>query len=134
MTTSIDRSGEQVDWLFPRGDTWVLDFQFAVSVSTTGGPTTAMPDLSGSTWLLQIRETHKDADGKIDGGGALFGTAAITTSQQTSGYVYGTLDPVVTTGANYGKKVYIYDLQQTNGGVATPVWGFITVRADESKD
>ena len=84
MAVAIDRTGEQVDWLFPRGDTWVLDFQFAVSVSTTGGPTTAMPDLSGSTWLLQIRETHKDADGKIDGGGALFGTAAITTSQPNS--------------------------------------------------
>jgi len=135
VATSIDRSGEQVDWSFPRGDTWVLDFQFAISVATTGAPTTGVADLSGSTWLLQVRETHKDANGKIDGGGPLLAAASITTSQQTSGYVYGTLNPAVTTGAAYGKKAYIYDLQQTNGGATvTPVWGFITVRADQSKE
>lgn len=134
MATSIDRSGEQIDWTFPRGDTWVLDFQFAVSVATTGAPTTGVADLSGSGWLLQIRDIHKDAAGKIDGEGAVFATAMVTTSGQTSGYIAGTVATSGTTGANYGKKVYIYDLQQSQGfDSVTPVWGYISVRADQSK-
>ena len=133
MATSIDRSGEQRDWVFSRGDTWVLDYQF--NVATTGAPTTGEPaNLTGSSWLLQIRETHKDDDGKIDGEGGVFATAMVTTSQQASGYVYGTVESTSTTGANYGKKVYIYDLQQSVGTArATPVWGYISVRADQSK-
>ena len=133
MTTSIDRSGEQRDWLFSRGDTWVLDFQF--NVATTGSPVTGEPaDLSGSTWALQVRETHKDDTGKIDGAGEVFASATVTTSQQTSGYVFGTVATTATTGALYGKKVYIYDLQQTSGGATvTPVWGYITVRADQTR-
>ena len=134
MADPIDRSGEQQDFLFSRGDTWVLDFQF--NVATTGAPVTGEPaNLTGSTWKLQVRETHKDANGKIDGAGSLFATAAMTTSQQASGFVVGTVATTATTGALYGKKVYIYDLEQTNGGAkATPVWGYITGRADQSRD
>lgn len=127
--TNIDRSGEQIDWEFPRGDTWVLDFQFSVS---TSGTATSGADLGDSTWLLQLR--GKADGGKADADDGLFTTAVITTGGQTTGYVVGTVQTTSTTGAQTGKKVYIYDLQQErNGFTATPCWGYITVKPDISR-
>jgi hypothetical protein len=126
--TDIDRSGEQINWEFPRGDTWVLDFQF--SVPTTGTATSGA-DLGDSSWLLQIRG---EGGRKAVYSDARFTTAEITTGGQTTGYVVGIVQTTATTGASVGKKVYIYDIQQErNGFTATPCWGYITVKGDVSR-
>lgn len=128
MSTEIDRSGTQVDWHFVRGDTWNFDFQF--NVATTGAPTTGEPaDLSGSSWDLAVRVAS------TDGSGTKFADAVMTTSAQASGAVVGTVPTSATSGASTGKKVYIYDAQRTaaDGTISTPVWGYVHVRADQTR-
>ena len=121
----VDRSPERVDWNFTRGDTWSLDF--VLSVPTTGSPITGVPaDLSGSTWLLQVREAEAD--------GPLFATATVDATSQSIGVVLATVASTATTGAMAGTRGYYYDLEQTLGGkVATPVGGYINVGADASR-
>jgi hypothetical protein len=129
---TVDRAGEQQDWMFSRGDTWTFDFQF--NVPSTGSPSGAPADLTGSTWSLQVREVSKDATGKIDGAGGLFAEAAMSSVQQSQGYVVATVPASATAAAKYGKRVYIYDLEQQVGALrASPAWGYITIRADQTR-
>jgi len=114
----LDLSPKRQDVKWTRGDTWQLRFTF---LDTNDNPL----DLTGSTWLVQAREGGPD--------GTLFGTFAVNSSQQASGYIDISLAATTTDDAVPG-DVYWYDVQQTRSGeVATPVNGKITVVADVSR-
>lgn len=114
----LDLSPKRQDLKWARGDTWQVRFSFLDANS-------APIDLSGSTWLMQVRANTPD--------GTLFGTFTVATSAQASGYIDVELDEVVTKTAVPG-ATYWYDIQQTKGGdVVTPVGGKIVVVADTSK-
>lgn len=119
MTIEVDRGPTRVDRVFTRGDTWIFDALFSY-------PTTATPlDLTGSTWLLHVRQDGPD--------GVLFAEATVDTTDQANGYVEGVVANTATTGADTGKRAYYYDLEQTRSGtVVTPMYGWIEVVADSS--
>lgn len=119
----FDLTPRRIDLTLVRGDTWKLQFKFPVDDDNPMGPGI---DLSGSTWLAQIRETTQD--------GTLFATWDVDDSSQDNGLLIITIDETITQTANVGKKLYWYDVQQTlSGDVATPVMGMVSIVADTSK-
>lgn len=119
MTVSVlDLTPARQDFKFVRGDTWKARFIFKDSDG-------AVIDLTGSTWLVQVRLASPD--------GTLFGTFSVTTTLDAEGLIDIVLDETVTANAD-PKATYWYDVQQTlSGDVATPVHGKINVVADVSR-
>lgn len=119
MTISVlDLTPARQDFKFVRGDTWKARFIFKDSAGE-------LIDLTGSTWLVQVRLASPD--------GTLFGTFTVSTVSQADGRIDISLDETVTAAAD-PKAVYWYDVEQTlSGDVATPVHGKINVVADVSR-
>ena len=119
MTVStLDLTPARQDFKFVRGDTWKARFIFKDSDE-------AVIDLTGSTWLVQVRLASPD--------GTLFGTFSVDTASESLGIINISLDESVTATAD-PKSAYWYDVQQTMAGdVATPVHGKIGVVADVSR-
>jgi hypothetical protein len=119
MTVStLDLTPARQDFRLVRGDTWKARFLFKNSSGTA-------IDLTGSTWLVQVRLATPD--------GTLFGTFTVSTASQATGIIDISLDESITAAAD-PKATYWYDVQQTlSGDVATPVHGKISVVADVSR-
>ena len=118
-----DLTPTRIDLTLVRGDTWKLQFKFPVDDDNPSGPGI---DLSGSTWLAQIRETTQD--------GTLFATWDVDDTNQANGMLIISIDESITETATVGHKLYWYDVQQTlSGDVATPVMGMVSIVADTSK-
>lgn len=122
-TQYLDLTPTRVDLTLVRGDTWKLSFTFPED-ETEGSPGI---DLSGSEWLVQVREETQDGD--------IFATFVVDTSTQDEGTILMSVDESITQNATVGKRVYWYDVQQSkDNDVATPIMGRITIIADTSKD
>lgn len=118
---TIDLTPSRQDFTLTRGDTWSISFTFSAE---NGDPI----DLTGSTWLSQIRPAG--AGGRIDSNQPIFATWTIDSTAEADGIIVLTLDSSETEKADI-EVTYWYDIQQTKDGkVATPVQGKITVVPD----
>lgn len=123
---TIDLTPARVDFIFVRGDTWSVQFQFPDPSDPE-----SMLDLTGSTWVAQIKESNASGSIEVDPEEAvLFTTWTVDTTDQADGVIYLKVEEDVTETADPA-KTYWYDLEQTkDGDRVTPIQGKITVVAD----
>ncbi len=89
------------------GDTWTFTADFGA-------------DVSGSTWLAQLRSDPEST--------TVIATATVDTAQEASGFITWTFSAAITAALSAGQ--YYTDLQRTSG-VVVSTWPRVIVQGDK---